>query len=324
MKIFLTYDYELFFGERSGSVEKCMLEPTNELLNLVKEKDVFLTFFVDVGYLIQAEKYTELSIELLSVKDQIHRIISLGHDVQLHIHPHWEKALFKNGAWEMNMNSCYKLSDFQQSESNEIVKKYKSYLENLISRKVSVFRAGGWCIQPFSHLKEVFKETGITIDSTVIPGDYMITNQYAVDFREAPRKSKYRFEDDVCVENSKGSFIEYPISSLRYSPLFFWRLYILGRLFSSKHKMIGDGNFLSQGGRKKRVLRTYTIGHLSSDGYYASKLSSGLEKAINMNHEELVVIGHPKGNTKFSIKALGKFIDANYKKHQFKSFQQEL
>ena len=63
MKIFLTYDYELFFGEPSGSVEKCMLEPTADLLNLAKGKDVFLTFFVDVGYLIQAEKYPELKGE---------------------------------------------------------------------------------------------------------------------------------------------------------------------------------------------------------------------------------------------------------------------
>ena len=34
MKIAITWDYELFFGERSGSVAQCMLEPTNRLLSL--------------------------------------------------------------------------------------------------------------------------------------------------------------------------------------------------------------------------------------------------------------------------------------------------
>ena len=300
-----------------------MLEPTNDLLNLAKNKDVFLTFFVDVGYLIHASKYPELSAEVQLVKDQVQEMISLGHDVQLHIHPHWEKALYNNGAWEMNMDSCYKLSDFPQEESDAVVRSYKAYLETLIGREVSAFRAGGWCIQPFTHVQDVFKEVGIKIDSSVIVGDFMITNQYAIDFRCAPNLSKYKFESDVCVDEENGFMTEYPISSLRYSPLFFWRLYILGRISGAKHKMIGDGIFVSQGGRKKHVLSSFTIGHVSSDGYFASKLKAGLEKSINMGHEEMVVIGHPKGNTKYSIEALRRFIDKNHKKHQFISFQQE-
>lgn len=317
----MTYDYELFFGEQAGSVGKCMIEPTNDLLNLAFGKDVFMTFFIDVGYLVQAEKYPELNTELQLVKYQIKKIVSLGHDVQLHIHPHWEKSEFQFGMWKMNTENAYKLSDFEQDESDSIFKKYKSYLEDLIGKEVTTFRAGGWCIQPFMHIKNVFKETGMKIDSSVIAGDFMMTHDYAIDFRNAPLKSKYRFEDDVCLEDDEGSFTEYPISSLRYSPLFFWRLYILGRLFPSKHKMIGDGIFISQGGRKKRVLTTFTVGHVSTDGYYASKLDAALNKAINLNHEEMVVIGHSKGNTEFSIKALQRFIEKNHKKHQFTSFQ---
>ncbi|NRA12156.1 MAG: hypothetical protein HRT57_09405 [Crocinitomicaceae bacterium] len=323
MKIFLTYDYELFFGEPSGSVEKCMLEPTADLFNLARGKDVFLTFFVDVGYLIQAEKYSELKAELKSVKDQVQEMIALGHDVQLHIHPHWERAVYEDGRWTMNVEGVYKLSNFEQSESDDIVRSYKAYLENLIGRSVTAFRAGGWCVQPFTHVMDVFKEVGIKIDSSVITGDFMATSQYAVDFREAPQYSKYAFQNDVCQKNEDGEFIEYPISSLRYSPLFFWRLYILGRLKPGQHKMIGDGIFISQGGRKKLVLMAFTIGHVSSDGYYASKLNAALEKSMNMEHNEMVVIGHPKGNTKFSIKSLGNFINKNHKKHQFTSFQRE-
>jgi len=300
-----------------------MIEPTNDLFNLAFDKEVFMTFFIDVGYLIQAEKYPELKIELDSVKEQIQKMISLGHDVQLHIHPHWENSEYHSGGWIMNVDNCYKLSDFNQDESDSIVNKYKTYLEELIGREVDTFRAGGWCVQPFSHLKDVFKETGIRIDSSVISGDFMMTKNYAIDFRDAPLKSKYSFKDDVCIENEEGIFTEYPIFSLRYSPLFFWRLYILGRLFPSQHKMIGDGMFISQGGRKKRVLRTFTTGHVSTDGYYASKLDAALSKAINMQHEEMVVIGHSKGNTKFSLKALERFIEKNHKKHQFTSFQQE-
>ncbi len=39
------------------------------------------------------------------------------------------------------------------------------------------------------------------------------------DFRETPKKSTYRFENDVCKENTEGSFLEVPITSF-HRPLF--------------------------------------------------------------------------------------------------------
>jgi peptidoglycan/xylan/chitin deacetylase (PgdA/CDA1 family) len=324
VKIFLTFDYELFFGTSSGSVGKCMLEPTSDLLALAKGKDVKYTFFVDVGYLIQAEKFPETISELNQVKHQIKEILVLGHDVQLHVHPHWEKSSYVEGKWKMNTSGAYKLSDFDAIEQVNIIKKYKSYLELLIGKEVTAYRAGGWCIQPFQEIKQVFKEVGLKIDSSVFSGGYLVTDDYYVDFTAAPRKSCYRFEEDVCVEDRNGSFIEYPISSYRYRPSFFWMLYVLGRLFPAKHKMIGDGVFISQGGRKRTVLTSYTNSHVSTDGYYAKKLNAALEKSINLKHEEMVVIGHPKGNTVYSMDKLAQFINVNYKKHEFTSFDKEL
>lgn len=299
-----------------------MIAPTQKLFDLCAGKRVQMTFFVDVGYLITASQYPELSDEVSQVTSQILQMIELGHDVQLHIHPHWEKSTWTNGSWKFATDTHYKLSDFTKYEAAEIVRKYKSYLEAIIGRKVHAFRAGGWCIQPFSHLEEVFKETGIRLDSTVIPGDFLETASYSIDFRGAPMKSKYRFQSSVTKEEEAGYFTEYPIGSLRYSPLFYWRLYALGRLFPSQHKMVGDGNFLSQGGRKKRKLMQFTIGHVSSDGYYATKLEAALSKYENLGFEDLVVIGHPKGNTAYSIVQLERFIEKYHNNHQFISFQQ--
>ena len=324
MKIFLTFDYELFFGKQAGSVEKCMLEPTSDLFELAKGKNVAYTFFVDIGYLIRADHYPELSKEVAQVKSQIKEMIQLGHDVQLHIHPHWEKATFENGAWKMRTRYAYKLSDFETEERNNIVRSYKTYLEELIGRKVTTFRAGGWCIQPFEELNPVFKEVGLKIDSSVFHKGYLVTIDYDVDFRMAPLKSKYNFEMDVCEEVEEGSFTEYPITSFRYRPSFYWMLYGLGKLFPAKHKMIGDGLFMSQGGRKFASLTGYTSTHVSTDGYYAKKLEAGLNKSENLKHNEMVIIGHPKGNTVYSINKLKQFIEKNHKKHTFTSFVKEL
>lgn len=301
-----------------------MLEPTAELLALAMGKEVRFTFFIDVGYLIQAEKFTETTTELNQVKHQIKEMVDLGHDVQLHVHPHWEKSSYVDGKWIMNTSGAYKLSDFDTTDRENIIKKYKSYLEDLIGKKVDAYRAGGWCIQPFQDIKQVFKEVGLKIDSSVFRGGYLVTDDYSVDFTEAPRKSSYRFEEDVCLEDENGSFLEYPISSYRYNPSFFWMLYGLGRLFPSKHKMIGDGVFLSQGTRKLFSLTSYTTSHVSTDGYFAKKLNAALEKSINLKHNEMVVIGHPKGNTRYSMVKLKEFIERNYKKHEFTSFEKEL
>ena len=326
MNIFLTFDYELFFGEKTGTVEKCMINPTNELLKISKKYSVPITFFIDVGYLIRLEtesaKHSILKSDLVKVKNQITEMLECGCDVQLHIHPHWERSYFNGEEWVIEVDGCYKLSDFDDDELFHIVTFYKSYLEEISRMKVHTFRAGGWCIQPFNRLKDVFKEIGIKYDTSVFPGGNFESKHYSFDFRNAPKKSNYRFEDDVCEEIEGGSFIEYPISSILYSPFFYWRLYILGRLFPIRHKMVGDGVFLSQPGRKKSVLTNYIWNHVSSDGYYASKLKEVLRKMIKESYTDMVVIGHPKSLTLYSIDILETFVKKSYLTHKFCSFRE--
>ena len=45
--IILTYDYELFFGDHSGTVSKTLIEPTNLLLEQFEKSNLKATFFVD-------------------------------------------------------------------------------------------------------------------------------------------------------------------------------------------------------------------------------------------------------------------------------------
>jgi len=326
MNIFLTFDYELFFGEKTGTVEKCIIEPTNKLLQLSKKYSVPMTFFVDVGYLIRLEtesaKYQVLKADLSKVKNQITEIIECGCDVQLHIHPHWERSYFNGEKWVIDMEGAYKLSDFDDEEVVHIVSFYKEYLEDISKKKVHTFRAGGWCIQPFEKIRTIFKEVGIKYDTSVFYGGYFESKDYFFDFRNAPQKSNYSFENDICEEDEKGSFVEYPIASLRYNPLFYWRLYIMGRLLPSRHKMVGDGIFLAQPGRKKSVLTNYTWNHVSTDGYYATKLNKSLRKCIENKQTDMVTIGHPKGNTVYSFIQLEKFIKKNYLNFYFKAFKE--
>lgn len=324
MNIFLTYDYELFFGESTGSVEKCLIEPTERLLKLSQRFKVKMTFFVDVGYLIKLDEFATIFPQLQGDREKVHAnlktILESGNSIQLHIHPHWEKSFYKDGKWHVITNNAYKLDDFSDVEIRRIVRAYKMYIDTFIGQKTTTFRAGGWCIQPFSRLKDLFKELEIEYDSSVFPGGRFSSDHYSFDFTKAPKKAHYRFEEDECKEDPNGYFTEYPISSWNYSPLFYWRLYAWGRLIPSQHKMLGDGKFLSQPGRKKSVLTNFTWNHVSTDGFYASKLKACLKAFEAKNFSDMVVIGHPKSMTNYSFKALEKFLKSNHTKHQFITF----
>ncbi len=323
VNIQLTFDYELFFGKRAGSVEKCLIEPTNALLTIFKRNGIQATFFVDAGYLLKlkelAPQFQSLQNDLDAVVNQLQAIQEQGSSIQLHIHPHWEKATYHNNEWVFDMNNCYKLADFEQIEMEEIVRKYKACLDLYSTVPTTVFRAGGWCIQPFQRLMKVFKELNIQVDSSVIPNVQFASEQYDFDFSSAPNKAYYHFENDVCREDEKGSFIEIPITAFRYSPLFYWRLYGLGRLFPSQHKMIGDGLFLTQPKRKNTQLSQFTWNHVSCDGFYATKMKAALKSALRNEQQGIVIIGHPKGMTQFSLKKLATFCKQYHNIHAFKA-----
>ena len=325
MRVMLTFDYELFFGTTTGTVEKCMIEPTNLLLDLCRKHAVRMTFFVDVGYLVRLEEYApahpELQKDLDLVKRQIAEMITLGCSVQLHIHPHWEKSSYRDGKWTIVTDGCYKLDDFPDAEIRQIVSQYYQYLASLTNEPVHSFRAGGWCIQPFSRLAEIFRELGIVCDTSVFPGGKFQSPHYDFDFSSVPAFSDaYRFDNDVCKPVEKGFFTEIPIASWRYSPAFYWKLYALGRMVPERHKMMGDGAFLAQPGRKRSVLTSFTWNHASSDGFYAGMLKKQAAVYDRKGIEHFVVIGHPKGLTLYAMEQLEAFAAVTKNKYAFISF----
>ena len=319
MNIYLTYDYELFFGEKTGTVDKCIIEQTNSLLQIAQKYNIQMTFFVDVGFLIQLEKWSEkhssLLIDLNKIKDQIQSIIQLNSKVQLHIHPHWEDAIWENG-WKFDLNR-YKLADFNETEVEQIFDNYLSSLQNWNKEKIVSYRAGGWCIQPFNKLKSSFLKHQLRIESSIFQGGKNTTLPYNYDFTNAPQKEKWFFENHECEEVEKGIFLEIPIASKTYSPLFFWKLFVLGRLFPKNHKSIGNGSPAKGGGSKKDFLTKFNHLCVSADGYFVTEIEKAIRDAEKNGRESIVIIGHPKACTLFSLNYLDKLIAKLSKKHQF-------
>lgn len=323
MDLFLTYDYELFFGEPTGTVEKCIIEPTDLLRGISKRTGAKMVFFVDTGYLKQLEHFKDdfpqVKHEYDLVKNQIESLVAEGHDCQLHIHPHWEDCSHNGEKWIM-VTDRYKLVDFSDEDIERIVLEYKEILTRWTGKPVHSYRAGGWCLQPFNRISNAFKKAGLKLDSTVFPGGKFTAGNYYYDFTNSPKKSIWKFEDDLCEENEAGSFWEYPISNYKYSPLFFWRLFGLGRLKPDQHKPIGDGYPMASPGLRKKMLTKGMNLSASVDGYFVTKLNQVVRKNTARGYKETVIIGHPKACTHFALRKLEQFIEQNKNKHRFLTF----
>ncbi|MFN4910382.1 MAG: hypothetical protein ACK454_05015 [Flavobacteriales bacterium] len=316
MKIAITWDYELFFGERSGSVEQCMLEPTERLLALADRYKIPFTFFPDTGCLIKFEEQPECHEDLQRVKTQIQTWDGKGHETGLHIHPHWEKSVWKDGHWKHDLVH-YKLSDFSGEEASGIVERYAAYMNALLAHPMQSYRAGGWCAQPFAPVSEAMQKAGIRIDSSVFKGGKNTTKPYRYDYTHVPNVPHWTFTDDPAVLDSEGFFTEIPIASMHYSPLFFWKLFVLGRFNPKQHKPIGNGVPAKGGGSKKDLLTRSHRLCVSADGYFSTQLNRALNKAQRTNAPFMVVIGHPKALTPFGLFTLEAFIAKHHRNHEF-------
>ncbi|MBT3520319.1 MAG: polysaccharide deacetylase family protein [Gammaproteobacteria bacterium] len=306
-KILITLDYELFFG-KSGSTDKCIVEPTERLLSILDKHNIKVSFFVDSGYILKLKEYMQnfdvLKKDYDLITQQIQKLSKEGHDIQLHIHPHWEDSIYDGKQWVFNTNR-YKLSDFSEIEIDDVVRRYSIVLEEITNIKPTVFRAGGWCIQPFDKMANALKKYGIRIDSTVYYNGKNTTPEKSFDFTDASQKDNWRFSNDPLIEEEDGCFLEIPISAVKTTPFFYFK-FIFNKLFGGdNHKAIGDGSAITNS--KKQILElllkpSYSVA--SIDGYKASLLN----RCAKQNKEQLVLIGHPKAFTPFSLNSLETFI----------------
>jgi len=250
--ILFTFDYELFLGEKSGSVQKCMTDPTEKIISLLNRFHVKGIFFVDTSYLIRLRE-----IENESAKNDVHKIfrqlqqfVMDDHYIFPHIHPHWLDAVYdeKLNQWNLSNLSKYRFHAIQNSEREFLFSESMKILKEIISPvkpdyKINSYRAGGWAIQPFDDFKRFFEKFGIENDFSVLPGFVKETTAQFFDFRKAPKKYIYRFENDVVRENLNGKYSEFSISSIDFSDLktIFNRIFLKLNSRSASHKIFGDG-----------------------------------------------------------------------------------
>lgn len=178
--LIFTLDYELY-GNGSGNVFTHMIEPTRAILDVADKYNVKLTFFFEVVEYWKLKNewekgnymgYTENPI--IAIEQQLIYAHSKGHDIQLHLHPQWIDAKWKNSQWIVNYDK-WRLGCYEGEGEDSIlaiIKRGKETIENIIGKgyQCTAIRAGGYNAQPSNRIVAAMKECGLKADSSIVPG----------------------------------------------------------------------------------------------------------------------------------------------------------
>jgi hypothetical protein len=216
--ILLSADYELFFGKNFLSDDKVLFEPTEMIMSALEKRSISLNIFPDICSVWRHKEY-ELLDYVDKFESQLIEAVSRGHDVQLHLHPHWLKSVYNNDEWTHDLKT-FKLQDLGFEGENALIKRGKEYLETLLKNhipdyKCIAFRAGGYCLQPEDKkLIQALLGAGIIIDSSIIPNLVSNTNVNDIDFKGIPDLPNWFMSTQGGVKNSaQDGLFEIPIPS---------------------------------------------------------------------------------------------------------------
>lgn len=316
-KIIMSFDYELYFGIRSGTVLKSIIEPTNMLMDTMEKYSFRGNFFVDYLMFRELEKLDEerAQSDLRMLKNQVKDMVRRGHRIELHLHPHWIDAVYNgDGTWNYSNFTHYSLSSLDEETIVSMFKEGTAYLTNLAREvlpdyRICAFRAGGWAVQPFDKLKQGFIESGIMIDSSTSYGMFDVREKSSYDFRNMPEKAYYHFDDDVCKEVENGRFLEVPISSFHNSfILFCFNSYVYRH--TDMFKSLADGTHFRKGTHvvKKSLYDKISDKFNPMNRHmvtFSTLMKCSLNRALRQTRGEFCVfIDHPKDISKGMINGI--------------------
>jgi len=230
-QLMLTSDYEVW-GDGSGCVEKCVIEPTQAMMDIAERHDAKITFFLDVCEFWAFEKlesegrFTNNYRPATLMKQQLKQAILNGHDVQLHFHPQWLNYTFNsNYSWDLDQR-YWKLPEVKYYHNGDwsIEKLFKEGIQTLNTMfksvdpkyKVVAFRAGGWCIQPEENIIKAMVDSGIQVDSTVASGRKNLMEPYSYDYTSIPSLPYWQVGKKI-TQNGNEKLLELPICTSELS-----------------------------------------------------------------------------------------------------------
>lgn len=224
--LILVDDWELR-GDGSGNMNRIQFNQMRRLCDLYEKYGVRGTFNAEVMQQIQHREWGEQVPALKSLADEWDTLVaetfSRGHDIQLHIHPQWSNATFKDGRWDLHGD--WSILTYSREEAAAMLNAGKEYLESLLAlvspdyRCVS-FRSGAWCLAPSPFMIPLLSELGIIFDMSIVDGLHYDLDIIQLDYRaiEEPFFPYYPERTDARqVSNESGDTVCCPTHSFKYT-----------------------------------------------------------------------------------------------------------
>lgn len=338
IRLLLTFDHELPLGSLKTSYKQALFDPTERLFESAERNDIPVTLFTDVLCALRFKEWDRLGF-FEPYETQLQKALSLNHDVQLHLHPHWLTSGFENG--KVIPSADYSLAQFKNHNKQsigDIVNKGTRFLQE-IGRKahndynVLAFRAGGYNIEPGS--KEIFNElaeNGIQFDSSVVLKYYFVSSLSLIDFRKVPEMPNWRIGNDGDFRKAADTgILEIPVAAMPKTP------FEIPTRFKLKHfayrapenhgTMIHEGSpgSLIQQLRMLFSARMLTFdNHTLSAKYLMRILDYNVQKFSHFETLNLATCSHPKTMGDYSFSLMGQFIEMARQKYpeiEFTTFE---
>lgn len=220
LKLLLTFDYELYFGKNKFSEREVLFEPTQKLLDLAKKQNIKLVFFMDIVSIIAYRTNKQIKY-IEDFKKQIQLIKSLGHDIQMHFHPHWIDSIYSKSTQSWihkydNWSYSNLINNFGKIKANEIFIEAHNLFIEVVGDKPIAFRAGGYTIQPHQEaLITILTGLDYKFDSSVVPYKKFISEAQIFDFLESEELNYWNMKNNTFLKNGTSKLIEIPMLSVK-------------------------------------------------------------------------------------------------------------
>jgi hypothetical protein len=154
---------------------------------------------------------------------QLRKIHSEGHEVGLHVHPHWELSTYREGKY--HSNGAYSIADFNRARPavtiESLLERSHSFLEAVIKEvdteyRCTSFRSGYCMLEPESAtILSVLRKLRIQTDSSIPKGFYLRSAVQDVDYRRTPAQTNwYLGEDGDLTKAGESGVVEVPIATV--------------------------------------------------------------------------------------------------------------
>ena len=194
----LSFDHELSLGRLFGSYADNLFLPTEGILAAAESCEVPVTLFTDVLCGIKFREWGETDF-VVPYENQLKDAVRRGHEVELHLHPHWLRTTKEASAF--HPSGGYSLHDYRDEPYPDsipgIVDRGVEYLSSVCRQadpgfKSLAFRAGGFSLSPSTgQILSALWDRGIRIDSSVGKGYRFSAAMWSVDWSEMPAEANW-------------------------------------------------------------------------------------------------------------------------------------